>query len=90
MAVKVFVTGVTGYVGGTVFDYVYNAHKDYEYTVLVRDEARAQLVTAKYPTVKVAHGALEDTDVIEKAAAEADIVIRMLHETNTTITSFSF
>ncbi|KAM0455168.1 hypothetical protein ACHAO4_004043 [Trichoderma viride] len=75
MAVKVFVTGITGYVGGTVFDYAYNAHKDYEYTVLVRDEARAQLVKAKYPTAKFAYGALEDTDVIEKAAAEADIVI---------------
>ncbi|GFP56616.1 hypothetical protein ACSS6W_004895 [Trichoderma asperelloides] len=75
MAVKVFLTGVTGYVGGTVFDHVYNAHKDYEYTVLVRDEARAQLVKAKYPTAKFAYGALEDTDVIEKAAAEADIVI---------------
>ncbi|KAM0260791.1 hypothetical protein ACHAQJ_002557 [Trichoderma viride] len=75
MAVKVFLTGVTGYVGGTAFDYVYNAHKDYEYTVLVRDEARAQLVKAKYPTVKFVYGALEDTDVIEKAAAEADVVI---------------
>ncbi|KAH6609270.1 nadp-binding domain [Trichoderma cornu-damae] len=72
MAVKVF---LYGYIGGTAFDYVYNAHKDYEYTVLVRDETRAQLVKAKYPTAKFAYGTLDDSDVIEKAAAEADIVI---------------
>ncbi|KAL7787415.1 hypothetical protein V8C37DRAFT_390670 [Trichoderma ceciliae] len=75
MAIKVFLTGITGYIGGTAFDHIYNSHKDYEYTVLVRDEARAQLVKAKYPTAKFAYGTLEDTGVIEKAAAEADIVI---------------
>ncbi|RFU81579.1 nadp-binding domain [Trichoderma arundinaceum] len=75
MAVKVFLTGITGYIGGTAFEYVYNAHKDYEYTVLVRDEARAQLVKAKYPSVKFVYGTLEDSEALEKAAAEADIVI---------------
>ncbi|KAL7943165.1 hypothetical protein V8C42DRAFT_329874 [Trichoderma barbatum] len=75
MVLKVFVTGATGYVGGTAFDYIYNAHKDNEYTLLVRNEARGQVVKAKYPTVKFVYGALEDVDVIEQAAAEADIVV---------------
>ncbi|KAL7939545.1 hypothetical protein V8C35DRAFT_286962 [Trichoderma chlorosporum] len=75
MAVKVFVTGATGYVGGTAFDYIYNAHKDNEYTLLVRSEARAQAVKAKYPNVKFVYGALDDVDVIEQAASEADVVV---------------
>lgn len=31
----------------------------------------------KYPKVKLIYGSNHDSDIIEKAAAEADIVIRM-------------
>ncbi|PTB68275.1 NAD(P)-binding protein [Trichoderma citrinoviride] len=75
MAPKVFVTGVTGYIGGTAFDKIYRAHPDNEYTILVRNEARAEIVKAKYPSVKFVYGGLDDVDVIEQAAAEADVVI---------------
>ncbi|KAK5992743.1 Oxidase ucsJ [Cladobotryum mycophilum] len=75
MAVKVFLTGVTGYIGGNAFDYIYNAHKENEYTVLIRDEKRAEQVKAKYPTVKFVYGTLDDTDIVEKAATEADVVV---------------
>ncbi|UKZ75478.1 hypothetical protein TrVFT333_003164 [Trichoderma virens FT-333] len=75
MALKVFVTGATGYVGGTAFAYIYNAHKDNEYTLLVRNEARAQVVKEKYPTVKFVYGGLDDVDIIEQAASEADVVV---------------
>jgi hypothetical protein len=33
-------------------------------------------VKAKYPNVKFVYGSLHDADVIEKAAAAADIVVR--------------
>ncbi|KAL7817322.1 NAD(P)-binding protein [Trichoderma gracile] len=75
MAVKVFMTGVTGYIGGTAFDKIYRAHPDNEYTLLVRNESRAEPVKAKYPTVKFVYGSLDDVNVIEQAAAEADVVI---------------
>lgn len=44
--------------------------------MLVRSEDKAKLVGAQYPNAKFVYGTLDDSDVIEKAAAEADIVIR--------------
>jgi len=35
-------------------------------------------VAEKYPKVKLAYGSLDSADVLEKEAAAADIVIRML------------
>lgn len=65
-----------GYVGGSVFDAIYNAHPDYHYTLLVRNEERAKPIQKKYGNVSFAFGTLDDASVVEKAAAEADIVIR--------------
>lgn len=42
----------------------------------MRNESRAEPVKAKYPEAKFVYGDLSASDVIEKAAAEADIVIR--------------
>ncbi|TFA98287.1 hypothetical protein CCMA1212_009951, partial [Trichoderma ghanense] len=63
------------YIGGTAFDKIYRAHPDNEYKILVRNEARAEIVKAKYPEVKFVYGTLDDVDAIEQAAAEADVVI---------------
>jgi hypothetical protein len=43
---------------------------------LVRDEERAKPIQKKYRNVSFAFGSLDDASVVEKAAAEADIVIR--------------
>ncbi|KAI5467270.1 hypothetical protein BGZ63DRAFT_370761 [Mariannaea sp. PMI_226] len=75
MAPKIFFTGATGYVGGSMFAQVHDAHPDYHFTLFVRNEERSKLIAAKYPNVKFAYGSLYDSAVIEKAAAEADIVI---------------
>lgn len=56
---------------------LHEAHPDYEYTLLVRNEDRARPVQDKYPAAKIVYGSLADVDVIEKAAAEADVVIRI-------------
>lgn len=42
----------------------------------MRNEERSKPIAAKYPDVKFVYGTLDDSAVIEKAAAEADIVIR--------------
>ncbi|KAK7713310.1 hypothetical protein SLS64_004560 [Diaporthe eres] len=75
MAPKIFLTGVTGYIGGDAFYVLEKKHPDYEYTLLVRNEDRGKEVQAKYPNVKLVYGALDNSAVIEKAAAEADIVV---------------
>lgn len=52
------------------------AHPEYEYAVLVRG-AKAAVVAAAYPKVRIVNGSLEDSATIEAEAAKADIVIGM-------------
>ena len=66
-----------GCVGGTAFDIIYEAHPDYDYTLYVRNEERAKHIAEKFPDVKFVYGDLDSVDVIEKAASEADVVVRM-------------
>ncbi|KAM0327351.1 hypothetical protein ACHAPQ_007441, partial [Fusarium lateritium] len=47
----------------------------YDYTFYVRNENRAKAIAEKYPDVKFVYGDLESTDVIEKTAAEFDVVV---------------
>ena len=67
-----------GYVGGEFLDQAYNAYPDYNFTLLVRNEERGKPVKDKYPKANLVYGMLDDAAVVEKAAKEADIVIRKL------------
>ncbi|KAF4965683.1 hypothetical protein FSARC_6549 [Fusarium sarcochroum] len=68
MAPRIFLqvntdTCVTGFVGGTAFSKIHEAHPDYdEYTLHVRNEGRAKTVAEKYPNVKFVYGDFENTD----------------------------
>lgn len=67
---------MTGYIGGDIFHAVYEAHPDFEYTVLVRDESKAALVKQRYPNVRIVHGSLDDSKLLEEEAAKTNILIR--------------
>lgn len=69
-------TNISGYVGGSILDHLFRAHPDYDYAVLVRDEKRGEPVKKKYASVRLAIGNLDDAAVLEKEAAQADVVIR--------------
>lgn len=75
MVTKIFLTGATGYIGGEALYSISKAHPDFEFTLLVRNEEKAKLVSGQYPNAKFVYGSLEDSDVIEKAAAATDIVV---------------
>ncbi|KAI0157631.1 nucleoside-diphosphate-sugar epimerase [Xylariaceae sp. FL1272] len=75
MAPKIFLTGATGYIGGEALYSISKAHPEAEFTLLVRNEEKAKQVADKYPKAKFVYGDLDSSDVIEKAAAEADIVV---------------
>ncbi|KAK9788330.1 putative NAD(P)-binding domain-containing protein [Seiridium cardinale] len=78
MAPNVFLTGVTGFVGGEAFYQLYSKHPDFVYTLLLRDESRGELFRKKYPpkeNIHLVYGTLDAEDVIEKAAAAADVVV---------------
>ncbi|KAE8154542.1 hypothetical protein BDV25DRAFT_102773 [Aspergillus avenaceus] len=75
MPTKVFLTGITGYIGGDAFHLIHNNHPDLEFSALIRTEDKARKVQEKYPNVRVVIGELDDADTITKEAAWADIVI---------------
>ncbi|CAG2010430.1 unnamed protein product [Fusarium graminearum] len=72
---NVFITGTTGFIGGDAFYALTKAQPSWKYTILVRSEEKGKDVQKQYPDVKLAIGSLDDSDVIKKAASEADIVI---------------
>jgi N-acetyl-gamma-glutamylphosphate reductase len=68
---------VPGFIGGDALFALYEAHPDYEYTLLVRNEKRGEAVAKQYPKARLVYGDLSASEVIEPAAAAADVVVRM-------------
>ncbi|KUJ16152.1 NAD(P)-binding protein [Mollisia scopiformis] len=75
MAPKIFITGVTGYIGGDALYALEKAHPDYEYTAIVRNSDKGAPVAAVYPKIRLVYGTLDDSELIEEESARADIVI---------------
>lgn len=65
---------MTGYIGGDVLYALTKAHPEYEYAALVRG-AKAAVVAAAYPKIRIIKGDLDDAAIIEEESAKADIVI---------------
>ncbi|KAE8356168.1 hypothetical protein BDV28DRAFT_127762 [Aspergillus coremiiformis] len=72
---KVFLTGVTGYIGGDVFYAIHRAHPNWQYSVLVRSKDKAAQVASKYPNVRIVDGDLNSANIIEEEVKNADIVL---------------
>ncbi|TRM56130.1 hypothetical protein BD626DRAFT_541523 [Schizophyllum amplum] len=71
----IFMNGVTGYIGGTVLADLLKRPdaSSYKIRALVRNAEKAEQLKAL--GVEPVMGALDDVDIIEKAASEADIII---------------
>ncbi len=69
--INVFITGVSGYIGGSVAERLLSA--GYNVSGLVRSEEKAKLLEAK--NIKPIVGSLDDSEIMANAAKEADIVI---------------
>lgn len=67
---------MTGYIGGDGLYAIANAHPDWELSALVRNKDKAAQLTSKYPNIRVVHGDLDSSDIIEKEVKNADIVFR--------------
>ncbi|VUC26013.1 unnamed protein product [Clonostachys rosea] len=72
---KVFLTGASGFIGGDALYAVHKAQPDWEISILIRDEQKAQQIQDAYPDVKIVLSSLDDADIIISAASSADIVI---------------
>ncbi|KNC97115.1 uncharacterized protein SPPG_07508 [Spizellomyces punctatus DAOM BR117] len=74
MTVRIFITGATGYIGGTVLTSLLEEHKGkYEIKALVRDMDRARKLSEV--GVEPILGSLDNWQTLSKAASEADVVI---------------
>lgn len=76
---KLFLTGVTGYIGGDALYAIANAHPEYEIVALVRNSDKGAKVAAQYPKIRLVYGDLDSVDLLEKEAKEADIVCHWAH-----------
>ncbi|KAL2841005.1 hypothetical protein BJY01DRAFT_14656 [Aspergillus pseudoustus] len=75
MPTKIFVTGVTGYIGGDAFHLLEQQHPDFEYAALIRTKEKGDYVQGLYPKLRIVLGSNDDSEVITKESAWADIVI---------------
>ncbi|KAB2571987.1 hypothetical protein DBV05_g9392, partial [Lasiodiplodia theobromae] len=75
MAPKIFLTGATGYIGGSVFHTLYTAHPDWSYTVLLRTVPPS--FSDLYPAATIVRGDYDSLDAPATAAAisDADVVV---------------
>ncbi|RAL07268.1 nucleoside-diphosphate-sugar epimerase [Aspergillus homomorphus CBS 101889] len=72
---KIFLTGATGYIGGDALYALVQKHPEYNYTLLVRSANKAEQIQKQYPSARIVLGDLDDSSLLEKESAEADIVL---------------
>ncbi|KAK4574444.1 hypothetical protein LTR86_001285 [Recurvomyces mirabilis] len=77
MALKIFITGATGYIGGDTLHNLYAKHPDHQYTALVRTKDKAAIVEKAYPNVQIVIGDLDNSELLEEQASKANVVLRM-------------
>lgn len=77
MAPRIFITGVSGYIGGQTLASVVAKHPEYTVVGLVRNEEKKQQILAKLPSVKLVIGDLDSSDLLTEEAKTADVILRM-------------
>jgi nucleoside-diphosphate-sugar epimerase len=78
MAPTIFITGVTGYIGGEVAVVFAKKHPEYNLVFLVRNDEQAKIVKARFPSSETVIGDLDSHDVLFEQGKRADIVLRKL------------
>ncbi|KAJ4350497.1 uncharacterized protein N0V89_009118 [Didymosphaeria variabile] len=72
MAPKIFLTGATGYIGGSVLHALVTAHPEYDITVMLRKTPEA--FTSTYPNVNIVQGDYDSAEILAEQARRADVV----------------
>jgi uncharacterized protein YbjT (DUF2867 family) len=76
MAPTIFITGVTGYIGGEVAVVLAQKHPEYDLVFLVRNEEQAKIVKARFPSAETVIGDLDSHEVLVEQGKRADVVLR--------------
>ncbi|CAG8021563.1 unnamed protein product [Penicillium olsonii] len=72
---QIFLTGATGYIGGEILHTLQQSHPEYDITALIRDQEKANKVTAAFPKIRVVLADLDNVDIIEEESRKANVVI---------------
>lgn len=73
----ILLTGVTGFVGGTVLSLLSKKHPDYRIKALVRQEKAAEELKSVYSNLETNIGDLSSLPLLTTLASEADFVIHV-------------
>lgn len=77
MSPTIFVTGVSGYVGGHVVTDLIEKHPEYQIITLVRTDKQAEIIRATWPAVETVLGDLDNNNLLVEQGKRADVVLRM-------------
>lgn len=73
---RIFVTGVSGYVGGNTVLRIIEKHPEWQIVTLVRNEEQSTIVHSRWPRIETVIGSLDDRELMILEAAKADVVLR--------------
>ncbi|KAJ5876183.1 uncharacterized protein N7529_001767 [Penicillium soppii] len=74
---RIFITGVSGYIGGDVLNGIIKARLASRVVALVRNESRAARITEKYPSITPLIGDLDSITAIQNEVSRADVVLHL-------------
>lgn len=72
---RVFLTGATGFVGGTILSALCNANPEAHVKALIRKEADAKHLRSTYANLEPVLGSLSDLELLKTTSASVDFVI---------------
>ncbi|KAI1256436.1 hypothetical protein MGN70_001560 [Eutypa lata] len=73
---KILLTGATGYIGGQALREITRAHPGYSIAALIRSRETAERISDTFPKVRTVVGDLDDAELVEREASEANVVLR--------------
>lgn len=76
MSPTIFITGVTGYIGGEVAVVLSRKHPEYKLVFLVRNSEQSKIVKATFPSAETVIGDLDSHDILVEQGKRANVVLR--------------
>lgn len=76
MAPIIFITSISGFIGGQVLHDITKKHPQYQVRGLIRTKEQQQQIASKYPFIKTVIGDLDSAEVLKAEVAQVDVVLR--------------
>jgi uncharacterized protein YbjT (DUF2867 family) len=73
---RVFVTGVSGYLGGHLVVRLMEQHPEWHIVTLVRNEEHKDIVLNRWPSIEVVIGDLDDKALMIEEGSKAEVILR--------------